>query len=295
MKFKSESLEIFDPSADGTEFVRSVYSAPDWATGYIAMPDAAFLFDLVATAAPETIVEIGVASGVSTVFLLRTIERLGLATNLCSFDSLPFFYADRSKRVGQFVYDVFGEKPPNLRLFAEVPALEAAARLNAAGIHAASLGFIDANHDHPWPCLDLLSVLPALQPGAWVALHDINLPAINPAFPSFGPHYLFYDWPGPSRVHRSSDTLPNIGAIRLFDDPRETIDAVLSILERRWDATIRRRRFGDLPHRLEALATGRGARFRATHRRHSSAISILGDDLKRVRRRLGRLLTGTGP
>ena len=60
-----------------------------------------------------------------------------------------------------------------------------------------SLYFIDANHSHPWPALDLIALLPGLKPGDHVALHDINLPTITEGkFPDYGVQWLFEDWLG---------------------------------------------------------------------------------------------------
>jgi predicted O-methyltransferase YrrM len=42
------------------------------------------------------------------------------------------------------------------------------------------LAFIDALHVHPWPFIDLLQVTELMKPGAWIVLHDIELPNVSP-------------------------------------------------------------------------------------------------------------------
>ena len=95
-----------------------------------------------------------------------------------------------------------------------------------------SFAFIDANHKHPAPTADLLWLLPALAPGAWVALHDINLPRVAEVYGEYhngekvpwadrGAKELFDGWPWEKisgRAIGSRIVGSNIGAIRIPSD-----------------------------------------------------------------------------
>ena len=73
--------------------------------------------------------------------------------------------------------------------------------------------FIDANHRHPWPTLDLLGALDYLAPGATVVLHDINLPVIHPEYSDWGAKHLFDSLAVEKEA--AQDGEDNIGAIRI--------------------------------------------------------------------------------
>jgi hypothetical protein len=77
----------------------------------------------------------------------------------------------------------------------------------------ARLRFIDANHKHLWPTLDLLAALPCLRAGATVPLHDINnLPVTHPQFAGWGVKHLFDDLDVEKQAGEN-ERIPNIGTI----------------------------------------------------------------------------------
>ena len=228
-------LEKLPASPQGIGFIASRFTAPDWATGRISDGDARFLFELMTRENPHRMVELGVTSGTSTTFLLKVLASLGAGGRLCSFDFDDRYYADPGIRLGQFIFDELGPAPADFALFPKVNADHVAERFAASGGGEADLAFIDAGHEHPLPCLDLLALLPVLQPGAWVALHDISLPFIHARFPCYGPHHLFRQWPGGRRVLDDASERPNIGAIRLPQSRADAIDAVLAVLATPWD------------------------------------------------------------
>jgi len=154
------------------------YDPPAWAAGCISMHDAMFLYDLVRGIRPTgRVIEVGVASGASTVLLLGAMADAGLGGEgaLQSFELHPFCYFDRTKPVGCLV----GEQVPELagfwKLHVRKTAREAGRTFRKEKV---SLAFIDADHRHPAPTADLLWLLPSLAPGAWVALHDVDLPNV---------------------------------------------------------------------------------------------------------------------
>jgi hypothetical protein len=81
------------------------------------------------------------------------------------------------------------------------------------------LAFIDADHRHPWPLLDVLRLAPYIQSSGWIVLHDIQLGTYGQAEREagrgveggtpYGAEWLFEKWP--FRKIRSF----HIGAIEL--------------------------------------------------------------------------------
>ena len=69
------------------------------------------------------------------------------------------------------------------------------------------LTFIDANHSHPFPLLDLLQATAFAKPGSWVILHDVDLPIQHPQFQIYGPRWLF-------QSGRSTRSRPSTGGPR---------------------------------------------------------------------------------
>jgi hypothetical protein len=102
-----------------------------------------------------------------------------------------------------------------------------------AGLKA-PFAFIDANHLHPWATVDLLGLLPALAPSAWVALHDVRLPFVPGRTDTrgHGARHLFETWPGEKRQGGTDD---NIGAIRLPDDLDDIRAIAQASLRQPWE------------------------------------------------------------
>ena len=208
------------------------------AVGNISGEDAGFLLSLLAQSQPSHILEIGVASGTSTLMMLRMLESMASPATLLSVDLAPAYYVDPSREVAFLVTENYHSPPANWRLLTEVGAMNFAQHPSVVGEDQRrrfDFIFIDAHHGHPWPTLDLLCLLPYATPGAWVALHDINLPVI--AEPSFGADYVLRDWP---REPLISDEVPvpNIGAIRLSDAGEHDAQHLLRVLNRPWDCGI---------------------------------------------------------
>lgn len=96
-------------------------------------------------------------------------------------------------------------------------------------------GFIDANHRHPSPLLDLLRLARVDQPGGWIALHDVALGSLVAAAErggrslpfggQFGAEWLFQMWPFPKVLSGNS------GAIQLPPRKREIRRVVKNLLK----------------------------------------------------------------
>lgn len=210
------------------------YISPAWATGNVSQNDAAFLTGLVQEAAPDAVVEIGVASGCSSAVLLHALASVHGTPDpsnpwLYSFDAIDYCYFDPLRRVGEAV----DELAPGLKSAWRLTIDQALAARRVLRGREVSFAFIDANHCHPWPTFDLLALLPVLGRGAWVALHDIRLSQLSskPEYQAHGAEYLFNEWPWTKRTEPFGR---NIGAIRL-DAPRdEIVDYCLELLTKAW-------------------------------------------------------------
>ncbi|TPM16303.1 class I SAM-dependent methyltransferase [Mesorhizobium sp. B2-3-5] len=222
-------IDDLGASDEAAAYVGARYSRPSWATGSIGRADAAFLFDLIMRERPRALAEIGVASGVSTVFLATLLADRLRESQLYSFDKLEVFYDDPSRPVGAHIKDIFDNAPTNLTLATGVKSTDI--RHWPARPARFDFVFLDANHMHPWPCLDLLSILDLVEPGAWIALHDIRLPLRQASSQAFGPLYLYQSWPG-ERCVANDDA--DIGAIRLYEEPSRSAAALIECCRIPW-------------------------------------------------------------
>jgi predicted O-methyltransferase YrrM len=252
-------METTDTSEAANTYVRSRYARPEWAKGAIGREDAAFLFDMVAALRPRNLAEVGVASGVSTVFLSTLLSDRFPESRLYACDKRTTLYDNPSKPVGAFLFEVFGRVPSNLTL--EPGVSSSAIRSSQRRPERFDFIFLDANHDHPWPCLDLLSLLDIVQPGAWIVLHDVRLPLIVKDNPGFGPLYLSRRWPGAKKMLGGVGA--NIGAIRLFEDPRQSADALMCVLELPWTNAVAGQEWRSALTSLENIDAGQADQLRS--------------------------------
>ena len=93
---------------DSISRIKLFYRPPNWATGYISDDDAVFLHRLVGEICPETVIEIGVASGCSSAVILNAMDGVGLGM-LYSFDIDTHCYFDRSRPIGAAVAEMGGQ------------------------------------------------------------------------------------------------------------------------------------------------------------------------------------------
>jgi predicted O-methyltransferase YrrM len=227
---------------DLEEYCDRLYaSKPEWVLGTISFYDACYLLRRALESRTEVVVEIGTASGFSTVFLCHALSlaaRAGfIASNfeVVSYDLNPRFYADESRKTGDAAREVL--EPDLLQ---HVVFRSPATALMVPMHHAQenlSLMFLDANHEHPWPTLDLLATLDCLAPGAEVVLHDINLP-LRSENTAWGVKHLF-DAVDTQKEVDSVDPLPNIGSLTIPADKDAFRDQLLSILcAHAWEADV---------------------------------------------------------
>lgn len=215
---------------------------PAWLQGYISHLDARFLFKAVLEARANVIVEIGTASGFSTGMICYAQDLaskaglIGPDYKVVSYDIDPMFYADRTIRTGE---GARAQLPKKLLDHIEFrnPAVATDARRDFAKDPIEFL-FIDANHEHPWPVLDLYAMLDCLAPDATVLLHDINLPILYAPNPAWGAKYLFDELDIEKAVPNDPE-MPNIGSIKIPLNKKALKQQLLKILHaHEWRADI---------------------------------------------------------
>lgn len=212
--------------------LRAMYRPPAWAQGHISTDDALFLAEMIAALQPVRVVELGVASGASSAAILHALDALPDPDRrvLYSCDVRPTCYFDDARATGQACVEMYpGPRAQWQREF-HTDARRLGTMLPAASV---DLTFIDANHAHPWPLLDLLHATRFAKPGSWVVLHDIDLPIHHPAYQIFGPRWLYESWP----LDRIKGTGPwtSIGAVQLPDDPSRLVHTALELIEQPWE------------------------------------------------------------
>jgi hypothetical protein len=164
-------------------------------------------------------VEIGTGSGFSSALLACAIDLQRPYSDAPFVDTLDAhaeYFADGKLPVGFEIPNLISEFPAAVRVHAPhesdfVGNLAKKGELEGA--------FIDGNHQHPCPLLDVLRIAPYVRSGGWILLHDIRLGTLVEAFRKdgvplaygalFGAEWLFDEWPW-SKIDGG-----NIGAIRL--------------------------------------------------------------------------------
>ena len=105
--------------------------------------------------------------------------------------------------------------------------------------HELEIAFIDADHRHPQPLLDLFRLAPFVRGGGWIVLHDIQLGTITRERieagqstgwePIYGAEWLFDRWP----FRKISGG--NIGAVQLPEQKSALIPFALRMMSIRFE------------------------------------------------------------
>lgn len=219
--------------ADHAAICDAVYAArPSWVAGTISHPDARYLFGRVVGLRSGPVIEVGTASGVSTAVIATALDVAwrsdpdGPRRKLFTYDISPEFYADHSHRTGDAAREIVDG-----HVLAQISFRNGSAATLTAdhGVDSVDFLFLDANHKHPMPAIDLLAAIDSLRPGAEVVLHDINLPQIAPAFADWGAKHVFDGLDLEKRADPDSE-LPNIGSVFVPDDKDDLRDGLLEII-----------------------------------------------------------------
>ena len=159
-----------------------------WRKGWggVSAADLIVIRDLVAHRRPKTVVEIGVASGLSAGFAGQFLGAIG-GGRLVGVDLATKFYADQSRPVGFLAPPMM---PANVAwtLVSPGTAFDLPRVLGGTPV---DLAFIDGDHEHPWPTLDTIAVLPLMRPGGVLVFDDVHRGRERGDGGGIGPDILF--------------------------------------------------------------------------------------------------------
>jgi len=204
-------------------------------------PEKKFLFGLIRNFKPKNILEIGVYSGGGSELMLQAIKDMKEST-LTSIDLAehPYIYPD--KPIG-FAALRKNANNPQWTLIAGKDPSEV---IEGFG-KKFDFAVIDTAHIHPVETLNFLSVLPFLEDGAIVVLHDLSLymGQFDGLFSfrrlSLATKFLFNSVVAPKitissndKEYISANILPNIGAFQITSDTLKYIDGVFHSLTVPW-------------------------------------------------------------
>ncbi len=200
------------------------YNPPKWATSYIGPNDVTFITELIENKKPKDIIEIGVASGFSSLILLQALDSYVDKGHLHSFDILENCHFNNSYTIGFAVEELAPHLKQYWSLHTKSTAFDAGKLLNGKDINFL---FIDGNHYHPWPTLDLLTLIPAMSNNTHVIFHDISEEWAHEKG-SYGPMLIFNLWPYEKKSQK------NIGCITITDK-KKLKSFCYDILNLKWD------------------------------------------------------------
>jgi predicted O-methyltransferase YrrM len=209
--------------------------------GGIGSRDYFFLTCLVSILAPRRVIEIGTLTGFSAAIIAAAIyHQHGQrdAVTVETIDSQTHCVIDQSRPIGFELPDLIPDLVSTVRIHT---GRESDVIREIASPREFGLAFIDADHRHPWPLLDVLRLAPYLQPRAWILLHDIQLGSYGQserdagkqleAGTPYGAEWLFERWP--FRKIRSF----HIGAIELPPRLDSLVPFALSLIRQPFEVT----------------------------------------------------------
>jgi len=187
--------------------------------GGVGARDFFFLTALIGILAPRRVIEIGTLTGFSTAIIAAAIHRQhGKSSKITvdTIDSHTHCIIDTTRPIGFEIPELIPDLVSSVRIHTGRQS-DFVREIAAPG--GFGLAFIDADHRHPWPLLDMLRLAPYIENGGWIILHDIQLGTYGQAERDagkqlegetpFGAEWLFERWP--FRKIRSF----HIGAIEL--------------------------------------------------------------------------------
>lgn len=224
------------PAPGEIEFLQQVCARAIHYSGAIGASEFFFLTAMASILAPARAIEIGTSSGFSAALLAAALHHRNPRSKETLVDTIDLhsnYLVDQTKPIGFEIPDLVPELAGAVAVHTrrESDFVRDLARPNEL-----VLIFIDADHQHPNPLLDLLRVTRYVQSGGWIVLHDIQLgtmaatqPEIAATFTHgapFGAEWLFDCWPF-AKISGG-----NIGAVQLPLDRRALLQPALALMAR---------------------------------------------------------------
>jgi cephalosporin hydroxylase len=203
--------------------------------GGIGSRDYFFLTALVSILAPARVVEIGTLTGFSAAIIAAAIHRQHGDSNEIAVETIDrhtHCSIDETRPIGFEIPELIPDLASTVRVHT---GRESDFVRRLGGRDEFGLAFIDADHRHPWPLLDVLHLAPYVPSGGWILLHDIQLGTYGREAEAggqnleggtpYGAEWLFEGWP--FRKIRSF----HIGAIEIPSPKEALIAFALSLME----------------------------------------------------------------
>jgi predicted O-methyltransferase YrrM len=203
--------------------------------GGIGSRDYFFLTALVSILAPRRVIEIGTLTGFSAAIIAAAIHRQHGERNRISVETIDAHThcsIDETRPIGFEIPELIPDLAATVRVHT---GRESDIVRELAVGDTFGLAFIDADHRHPWPLLDVLRLAPHIPAGGWILLHDIQLgtygkrereagQVLETGTP-YGAEWLFDRWP--FRKIRSF----HIGAIEVPSRKEALIPFALTLMD----------------------------------------------------------------
>jgi hypothetical protein len=239
------------PPAGEIEFLHSMLHRPVQHPGAIGLGDYCFLTALISVLAPRRVIEVGTLTGFSAAVMAAALSRQHGNNSGAWVDTIDVrlkCLIDETRPTGFEIPELIPDLTAMLRL--HIPH-DATFVSELAKREELEIVFIDANHCHPRPLLDLLRLAPYVRSGGWIVLHDIQLGTLgrkaieagptsgNQVFfdavvkrgAPYGAEWLFDNWP----FRKISGG--NIGAVQLPDDKSALIPFVWRLMSVPFEVT----------------------------------------------------------
>jgi cephalosporin hydroxylase len=230
------------PPPGELEFLHAMVALDDVRyPGGISSLDCVFLTALVSIFAPRRVIEIGTLTGFSAAIIAKAIHRQhgnsgGIAVE--TIDARTHCSFDETRPIGFEIPELIPDLASTVRVHTGRES-DFARELGARDEFG--LAFIDADHRHPWPLLDVLRLAPYVQSGGWILLHDIQLGTHGQTLTEagqplegetpYGAEWLFDRWPF------RKISAAHIGAIELLARKADLIPFALSLMEEPLEVT----------------------------------------------------------
>jgi len=201
-----------------------------------------FINGLVRYYEPENLLEIGVSGGGGSVVLLDATSNRD-NSSLTSIDINKMWHVDNERQVGFVVNEMLPSLPENKwNLITGKDPSEILPLLNKKF----DFVIIDSGHLHPVETLNFLSILPFLDDGAIVILHDISLSIVYGSCDSIAARVLWStvvaeklvplnEYQGFGYSGTPGTATCNIGAFQISKDTRKYIRNVFESLMLTWE------------------------------------------------------------
>lgn len=185
-------------------------------SGPVTASEAGWMLRAIEEHRPESFIELGTSSGLSTGLLARMLHDNG-GRRLVSVDVSERFYKDPSRATGFLVPELYAGDRVTVELRSPLTSIDVAGWEDTF-----DMGFVDGNHQHPWPLIDTLCLLPRLTGPKVLFHHDLNVYKKQRNANGVGPKYLFDQFPESHRTRYRANR-GNLFSLRL-DLPREQVE-----------------------------------------------------------------------